>query len=65
MGLNYITIGLSLIIFIIYLIIFFMIIKIKNKLIKESEMTFICLTIAMVFLIIIRIQNLFYDFANF
>ena len=61
MALDYITIGISLVIFIFYLVIFFLLIGIKKRLNKDAGRAFVYLMIALFFLIIRRLQQIFIE----
>lgn len=59
MALDYVNVGISIAIFIIYLVIIFLSIDIKRKLDRESGRAFIYLIIAILFLAFRRLQQLF------
>ncbi|MFH1311374.1 MAG: hypothetical protein ABIH65_03130 [Nanoarchaeota archaeon] len=61
MVLDYVTIGISLVIFSFYLMAIFLSINIKRKLTKEVGITFVYIIIALVLLIIIRLQQIFIE----
>jgi len=59
MALDYVTIGISLIIFVFYLITFFFLIEIKKRLTKEAGIAFVYLILALAILVIRRLQQIF------
>lgn len=61
MALDYITIGISLIIFVFYLMIIFMSVEIRKRLNKEAGVAFIYIIIAILVLVIRRVQQIFLE----
>ena len=59
MALDYITIGISLVIFIFYLITFFLLIETRKRLTKEAGLAFIYFMVALFILVIRRLQQIF------
>ena len=61
MTLDYITVGISIAVFILYLMIFFLLIGIKRKLTRDAGRAFVYIMVAFFFLIIRRLQQIFIE----
>ena len=61
MALDFIIVGLSLLVFIFYLVILFFLIEITKRVNKKIRITFIYLILAILFLIIRRLQQIFLE----
>ena len=59
MALDYTLVGISLIVFIFYVITFFFLIEIKNRLTKEAGTAFTYLILALAILVVRRLQQIF------
>ncbi len=59
MALDYITVGISLVIFVFYLITFFLLIETRKRLAKEAGVAFIYFMVALFLLVLRRLQQIF------
>ncbi len=59
MALDYISVGISLVILIFYLMVILLLFEIKKRMIKEFETSFVYMVAAVIFLAIRRVQQVF------
>ena len=61
MALDYTLVGISLVVFIVYLITFFFLIEIKKRLAREAGISMVFFMLAILFLTVRRVQQIFIE----